>query len=340
MIKKMHLPFLGPCAAALFFTVLSGCGGAETSSENTQTQPSQKAQTQAPQQAENKSTYTTADLDEILSDPIKRSDLIVKIMGSTAREDTYAFLKFHVYGYAGENLIPFFTMNNVIVQKWTPVKPGYYSLAHYEVAYYSKFDSVEPIEAWENPVTGEVVDVPHFILGPIAREYTPDGIIAPGIAPNPLNISVIGDRVFIPTQSTDKVFNPMSTPEWGEYAGDPDVYWDSMLTFSAAIEDVLDPDKASARAEIHMQNLVSWNPFFKMGTRPGRTMVRAFGTNLDSLDDLPPEVIAGLRKYTPEIFATDGWTDLRIDAVEYMLDIQAKIDSGEITVNPVETEIE
>lgn len=280
--------------------------------------------------------YTLEDLEETLSDPVKRSDMIVKIMGSTEKQDKYAFLKFHVYGYAGENIIPFFTMNNLIVQKWTPVEPGHYTLKHYEVAYYSEFDSPTPIEQFENPITGEVVDVPHFILGPIHREYTPEGIIAPGIAPNPLNISVIGNRVFIPTQSTDKVFNPMSTPEWGEYAGSPDVFWDSMLTFSADIEDVLDPSLSSAKAEIHMQNLVSWNPFLKMGFRPGRTMVRAFGTNIDSLDDLPPEVRDGLNKYTPEIFQTDGWEDVRIDAVEYMLSIQEKIDSGEIVVGEPE----
>ena len=83
-----------------------------------------------------------------------------------------------------------------------------------------------------------------------------------------------------------------------------------------------------------MQNLVSWNPFFKMGKRPGRTTVRAFGTHLDSLDDIPPEVRAGLEKYTPEIFATDEWQDVRIDAVEFMVDIKAKIDSGEIVVTP------
>ncbi|GAB5459868.1 MAG: hypothetical protein Hens3KO_28980 [Henriciella sp.] len=280
--------------------------------------------------------YTTADIQDILDDPVKRSEMIVKVMGTTAREDTYAFMKFHVYGYAGENLIPFFTMNNVIVQKWEPLEdPGYYAMKHYEVAYYSEFDSTTPIETWENPITGETNDIFPFVLGPIEREYTPEGVIAPGVAPNPLNISVIGNRVFIPTQSIDKIYNPMSTPDWGPYQGDPDVYWDSMLTFSADVEDVLNPDLASAPAEIHMQNLVSWNPFFKMGMRPGRTMVRAYGTDLESLDDIPPEARAGLEKYVPEIFDTDSWTELRLDAIDHMADVRARIDSGEIVVEPV-----
>lgn len=317
--------------ALIFALSLWGCGGAPQTAHTNETKQN-ASETQISPEVNSKK-YSLTDLDDILSDPIKRSEMIVKIMGSTEREDTYAFLKFHVYGYAGENLIPFFSMNNVVVQKWRPTKPGHFDLQHYEVAYYSQFDTNIPIETWENPITGEVVDVPHFILGPIERKYTPEGIIAPGVAPNPLNISVIGDRVFIPTQSTDKIFNPMSTPEWGEYAGDPDIFWDSMLTYSADIKDVLNPDIASVGAEIHMQNLVSWNQFFKMGRLPGRTMVRAFGTHLDSLDDISPEVRAGLEKYTPAIFETDEWEDLRIDAVDYMLEIQGKIDSGEIVVD-------
>lgn len=284
-------------------------------------------------------TYTTADLDEILADPVKRSEMIVKVMGSTEREDTYAFLKFHVYGYAGENVIPFFTMNNVIVQKWTPTEePGNYDLQHYEVAYYSDFDETTPIETWENPVTGEVIDIPPFVLGPIYRQYTPEGVIAPGLAPEPLNISVIGNRVFIPTQSVDQTSNPMSGPEWGPYAGDPTVYWDSMLTYSADMSDVLDPSLSKAGAEIHMQNLVSWNPYFKMGMLPGRTMVRAYGTHIDSLDDIPPEARAGLEKYTPEIFETDTWTDFRLDNIDFMNEVREKIASGEIVIEAVAEE--
>jgi hypothetical protein len=272
--------------------------------------------------------YTLADLEGILSDPVKRSEMVVKIMGSTEPETTYAFLKFHVYGFAGENVIPFFTMNNVIVQKWAPMEePGHFSLQHYEAAYYSEFDTATPIETWENPISGEPLEIPPFILGPIFREYTPDGIIAPALAPEPLNISVIGNRVFVPTQSIDLAYNPMSTPDWGAYQGPPDIYWDSMMTYSADIEEVLDPSTSRAKAEIHMQNLVSFNPYFKLGMLEGRTMVRAFGTHIDSLDDIPPETRAGLAEYVPEIFATEDWTDLRLDSIDFMQKVRAELDA-------------
>lgn len=275
-------------------------------------------------------TYSLADLEDILADPVRRSEMIVKVMGSTQREDTHAFLKFHVYGYTGENLIPFFTMNNVIVQKWTPMdEPGHFALQHYEAAYYSEFDGTKPIESWTNPVTGETIRIPPFILGPISREYTPEGIIAPGLAPEPLNVSVIGDRIFIPTQSIDVAYNPMSTPDWGAYQGPEKIYWDSMMTYSAEMKDVLDPTKARAPSQIHMQNLVSFNPYFKMGMLEGRTMVRAYGMHLDSLEQIPPEVRAGLEAYVPEIFNTEEWTELRIDTIDFMQEVRAQLDAAE-----------
>ena len=68
--------------------------------------------------------------------------MIAKIMGSTVEDGRHAFLKFHVFGYAGDgNLIPFFTINNYVVQKWTQGEDATFEVQHYEVAYYSKFDT-------------------------------------------------------------------------------------------------------------------------------------------------------------------------------------------------------
>lgn len=284
-----------------------------------------------PLSADERNAYAKQ-LADTLADPVARSEMIVKIMGSTAREDTHAFMKFHVYGVdLKKNIIPFFTMNNYIVQKWTPVERGDYALKHYEVAYYSEFDSTEPINQWVNPITGEEITIPHFILGPISRQYTPDGIIAPGIAPNPLNISMIGDRIFIPTQSIDEmadVFLPEE--EWGVYASGSNTYWDSMLTYSADVRDVFDPAKKRAHAEIHMQNMVSWAPYLRMGKIPGRTMVRAFGQHISGYDELPADIRANLEKYTPEIFNTEEWETMRFDSVELFIDLQKQKANGEL----------
>ena len=253
-----------------------------------------------------------------LKDPIKRTELIAKVLGSTVEEERHGFLKFHIFGYAGDgNLIPFFTMNNYIVQKWKPAEGGAFELQHYEAAYYSKFDTTEPMEEWENPLTGETVKIPPFVLGPVPRAYSPDmSKTAATFAPDPLNITMIGDRVFIPTLSRLQLPNALSAEEWGPYSNGPITYWDSMLVYSADAEDVFDDTKTNVGAEMHMQNLVSWSPFLKLGQSPGRTMVRAYGQHISGYDALPKDIRENLEKYTPEIFDIEGWTDFRMDSIE------------------------
>jgi hypothetical protein len=260
--------------------------------------------------------YSLKDLD--LSTPEKKSAVVTKVMGSVLNEDTHAFLRFHIYGYAGKNVIPFFSMNNYVVQRWQPTDDfGTYQLKHYEVGYYTKFDTDDAISEWQNPFTKEVVQLEHFVLGPVHRVYTPTGIIAPGIAPQPLRVNVIGDRVFVPAQSIEKFPNMFPPEEWPELSNGPENFWDSMYTYSAYLRDVLNPNIGSAPAEIHMQNLTSWQPFLHLGRTEGRSMARAFGGNISGFNDLPEAILKDFEKYTPEIFGTDTWEEVRFDSVDY-----------------------
>ena len=253
-----------------------------------------------------------------LQNPETRSHLIAKVLGSTVEDERHAFLKFHIFGYAGDgNLIPFFTMNNYVIQKWAPAEDSSYEVQHYEVAYYSKFDTTEPLDEWENPLTGETVELPHFVLGPVPRAYGPGlGASSASFAPDPLNITMIGDRIYIPTLSKFKFPNSLSVEDWGPYSSGPETYWDSMLVYSADVQDVFDDTKDHVPAEMHMQNFVSWAPFLKLGQSPGRTMVRAYGQHISGYDALPKDIRANLEKYTPEIFDLEAWTDVRMDSIE------------------------
>ena len=276
-----------------------------------------------------------AELAAILEDPAARSKLIAKVMGSTVEAERHAFLKFHIFGYAGDgNLIPFFSMNNYVIQKWVPGEDSTFEVQHYEVAYYSKFDTEEAISEWENPLTGEVIDLPHFVLGPVPRFYGPGiGEDPASFAPDPLNITMIGDRIYVPTLTRLKVPNSLTPEEWGPYSSGPTTFWDSMLVYSADIRDVLDKDKTHVAAEMHMQNFVSWAPYLKLGTSPGRTMVRAYGQHISGFDDLPKGVWANLKKYTPEIFDLDAWADMRLDSVDLANELAEARKNGTLDID-------
>ena len=275
------------------------------------------------------------ELAAILDDPAARTKLIAKVFGSTVEGERHAYMKFHIFGYAGDgNLIPFFTMNNYIIQKWTPGADSLYDVQHYEVAYYADFDTDEAISEWENPLTGETIQLPHFVLGPVPRQYGPGlGEGSNSFAPDPMNITMIGDRVYVPTLTKLSFPNSLAPAEWGAYSSGPVTYWDSMLVYSANVRDVLDESKTHVAAEIHMQNLVSWAPYLKLGQSPGRTMVRAYGQHINGPADLPSNVRANLEKYTPEIFDLASWTDVRVDSIELEAALKAARANGTLDID-------
>jgi len=253
-----------------------------------------------------------------LSTPEKQAEVIAKIVGSLGTEEKHAFLRFHIYGYTGGNVVPFFSMNNYVVQKWSPAgTKGHYQVKHYEVGYYTEFDTDKPITHWKNPITGEEIELELFILGPISRLYTPQGVISPGLAPQPLQVTVIGDRVFLPMQSIESFPNMFSPEEWPLLSDSPKIYWDSMSTYSASLAEVLDPELKSVRAQIQMQNLTTWQPFLHLGRHPGRSMARAFGQHIAGFHQLSPEVRKGFETYTPEIFDTENWHEVRFDSIDF-----------------------
>ena len=266
-----------------------------------------------------------------LNDPVALSVARQKVIGSVAKEAVHSFLRFHFYGQVpGEKAVPLLSMNNYIIDYWEPLERGTYQLRHYEVGYYCEFDTDNPIETWRNPYTKEDLEVYQFILGPIARLYSPGNVIAPGLAPKPLTSHLMGPRFYVATEAISQMPNLFQPDEWPKYSSGEKVNWVSVQTLSALMADVLNPELSSAPANIHLQNFISWGSWMKMGGRPGGTMARGYGTGIAGFDALPEQVHAGFKKYTPEIFATDSWTDTRFDEIDYFNLMKERRAKGEV----------
>jgi hypothetical protein len=246
-----------------------------------------------------------------LADPVTALRTHVKLVGSTGREVVYSFMRLNIYADLGTgNFVPLFTMNNILVDHWEPKGDDSHEMRKYEVGYYSPFDGYEPLEEFANPITGETVPIHHFRLGPVPRLYTPKGVYAMGYTPKLLPIEIIGDRVFVATESIEArpdIARPGETN-----------YTNSFMTMSARVADVADPKVTSAPVHLQLQNKHKWANWMRMGDRPGGTVGRGFGGKIPSLDALPPAVQAGARKLVPEIFDTKNWTEFVFEDTEYL----------------------
>lgn len=257
-----------------------------------------------------------------LADPAERLKVRVKVTASLKPEPGWKFYRLHLYAYLNEgNLIPMMTMNNLAVSTYTKVSDTQYRTLGYEAGVYCKFDTDEPLEVWENPITGEKREVWQFIGGPLKGVLTPDGNDTGSgatVKPKQMRVEEFGDMVFVPSQSAFNFPNPVKPDKWPNESAGPTFYWDSHFVFGAQVKDVLDPSLDSAPAVCQFQNFVSWHPWLGLGKKPGRTYGKAYGAKLKSLDDLPPGVRGQFEKYTPEIFNTAGWTEFKDDFTDYM----------------------
>jgi hypothetical protein len=235
----------------------------------------------------------------------------VKMVGSLGKATVFSFMRLNIYADLGEgNFVPFFTMNNILVDYWQPKGDDQHEMRKYEVGFYTRFDSQEPLEEFLNPVTGKTSAIHHFRLGPVPRLYTPSGVIAMGYTPILLPIEVIGERVFLATQSIESrpdMVNPGRTS-----------YTNSFMTMSASLADIIDPAVLSAPVHVQLQNKNRWAPWMGMEDRPGGTVARGFGGKVASLDALPKTVIEGARRFVPEIFDTANWHDFVFEDSEYL----------------------
>ena len=258
-----------------------------------------------------------------LGDPVTRARVRAKITGSTAKETLHGLSQLHLYAYLNDgNVLPLITMWNYTVTKWTPHSETSYRMQHFESGIYTKFNTEEVLEYWDNPVTGERIEVWPFIGGPIQGEIGPDGTVTgenATVKPESLGIHILGDHVFVPAQSSFSFPNPFTPEVWPkEFSGNP-YYWDSFFTHSALLEEVANPDLTHARSVQQFQNLVTFHPWFRMGGHAGRSFGRAFGTKLDGgFEALPAFLQAAVEKQAPEMLDVDSWTEFRNDFADYM----------------------
>ncbi len=256
-----------------------------------------------------------------LDDPGERARIRAKIVASAAAETVPAFYRLHIYAYMHQgNLIPLYTMNNVAIKVCRPMANGHTMITNYEAGVYCKFDTHEVLETWRNPVTDEVLEPWHFIGRPLSVEIGPDEVITgPGatLKPKTMAIETVGDTVIMPTMSGFAYPNPFSPSEFPDDSSGPTMFWDSHYVYFAPLAEVADPAVLRASASIQFQNLVSFQPWAGMGTRPGRSWGRAFGRKLQDLEQIPASARKGLEQKTPMLFDLASWPKDRDDSAEY-----------------------
>jgi hypothetical protein len=253
-----------------------------------------------------------------LADKVVANRAKVKMIGNIAGGRVFSFMRMNIYGDANTGpYTPLFTMNNLIIDDWT-VEGDTFVMKKYEAGVKTRFDSFEVIKTLENPFTKEQIDLFPFLLGPITREYTPDGVKAMALAPQALPLEQIGDRLFYASQSIGVAPSMIRPEEYPAESPGNEIFLNSFMTYSALAQDVFNPEITSAAVHMQIQNKFNWPPWMKMGQRPGGTVARGFGSKIASLEALPKPILDGFREVTPKILDVDKWEGLNMETIDYL----------------------
>lgn len=260
-------------------------------------------------------------------DPNVRFRSQLKTRGTLAEETVHRVSTGHVWLYNPEDhsFTPFCSLENYNVSEWSHGEDGLYRSRMFETAIYMKFGSDEVMEEWTNPFTDETVEVHHYIIGPMSSTHDPHQVDADAgaenaervIVPNHLNWQLVGDTVYMPTDSSVAYPNPLQPDVWPQASAGETFGWDSFIMFGVKLADLQNPGVNQAMAHSWYQENIRWQPWMLMGQRPGRLIARGYGKKV-RWEEIPIERIKRLEKYVPKVLDRDNWGDFQNEFLWYL----------------------
>jgi hypothetical protein len=264
-----------------------------------------------------------------LSRPEDNLTAWMKMRGSLEGQDVYFWFTGGIdVAIPGEAIRPFLTVETLILRRTQRIGADggvpTFHLTDWEASFYRHPDTGEVVDELRNPVTGTMVQPLHYREGPVTFEYTAArqprlvGLETPFAEkkePFRQPWRVAGDTLWM-----TKAFYISGRPQWLDIREFPEETPATPLTVSSIavmesrLSQVLDPLLSSVPTSYSYQATSDWLPWMKLGQRPGYLVWHENGKKLFSLNELPADSLAALRRLHPVWFNRpvpwEGFTNL------------------------------
>lgn len=256
-----------------------------------------------------------------------------------------------MYGRVGDKrMVPVFGYTGTGVLQSRIAENGDLQVKSRETGYFTDLRTGDILEQWDNPWTGETVDVYHFYnnvligrIGPEIPEFLMgadnesrtlmnEGTVFAndkGKYPFVLPFQHYGDELMLAWDYTHEYANPVSPEGWPRSSTGPRISPSEHFTMYVSKRELEDRDIPSARMRAGFSRISQWWPFMKMGGTKyadGVLFGRMFShKGLAGYGDVPRKVLDYIEKHAPDYLTLpDGWepTNDRVDTWKvYALDI-------------------
>jgi len=214
---------------------------------------------------------------------------------------------------------PLFRIQGFGMSRVTRLADGRYENLHREVVFYLDLKEDRILETWDNPYTGETVEVFNTHNDPVNSYYatrfkqrfgTEEGGFETIEFPFILPWDIFGDRAVVSFAVNTRWPTPLSPEEWPrEHFGD----WyrtSEYFQIHASLADLNNPDRLKVPYTGAWQKVAPWHPWMLMDNREGGIVGITNVFSLDSTDDLPAHILAYAEKNYPKyLHAPEKWSE-------------------------------
>ncbi len=187
-----------------------------------------------------------------------------------------------------------------------PEKGEGYKLVSRELLLYKDPATGEVLSTWDNPWTGETVDVLHVANDPV--NFTAYKIGRDGKA-STFSGDFLGDRWWQTNTFPLWYPNPLAGEYQKEIGGT--YHATEMFNFMGDVDSLLDPDTTTADVQVGWVRMSDWLPWMMMNGREGVIYMHTAGRKLDSFDQLSDTMKAEIEKHYPDYDAPPPLDDPR-----------------------------
>jgi len=241
-----------------------------------------------------------------------------------------------MYGRIGDGrLIPLFGYTGTGVMHSKIDADGNMWIRGKETGYFTDLATGDILETWDNPWTGETVEVfnfynpnmggkltpqmPRFAMGAAKDDATlmNEGthVDESGIVPFLLPFETYGDDLMLAWDYAHEYTNPVTRDKWPKACTGDRISPSEHFNFYMSLEQMMDRSAPSCRYTAGFSRLSQWWPWMRMGEHEYRDEVlfgRMFShKGLDGYGDVPPKVLSYIEKHAPEYLEVpDYWPEV------------------------------
>lgn len=261
------------------------------------------------------SVKTASAADKVDSaDPKSVLRAAMKMRGALDGRLVFGALRATRYTVVNAEVRPLLDLVTGTFNRYTMEKDGSVIVRSMELAFYTDSITGELLDKITMPYTGTVVEVPKLRLGPstgIVRplwEFKNEHTTSPSssasqqaMAPhgtsrtsNYMRAPVVRDGIISIQLDSFSRLQPADSKL-------PPVGYNEMVTYSAELKDVEDPNLVTVRSRTGFTDISTWRPWMKMDSVTGHTVSSGVGVKVFRIEDLPKDYLAIANRWYPDV---------------------------------------